>query len=91
MTIDLDHIITKTAGASKKIASKAADAATHIVDSTKTSIERAGLRDQIKEKYRSIGELTYKTYGGGTDNTAMVKRLCADLDALNEKLESLAG
>jgi putative salt-induced outer membrane protein YdiY len=86
MTIDLDHIITKTAGASKKIASKAADAATQIVDSTKSSIERAACRDQIKEKYRSIGELTYKSYSGGTDNSAMIKRLCADIDGLNEKL-----
>jgi hypothetical protein len=89
MTIDLDHIITKTAGASKKIAGKAAATATKVVDSTKSAVERAACRDQIKEKYRAIGELIYKSHSGAADNTLAVKRLCADVDGLNEKLSGL--
>jgi hypothetical protein len=89
MTIDLDHIITKTAGVSKKAANKAADVATKVVDTTKTAIERAACRDQIKEKYRLIGELTYKSHGGASDNTLAVKRLCADVDGLQERLKGL--
>jgi hypothetical protein len=90
MTIDLDHIVTKTAGASKKIAAKAAGAATKVVDSTKSAVERAALRDQIKEKYRTIGELTYKTHSSAADNTLGIKKLCADIDELKVKLEGLS-
>jgi hypothetical protein len=89
VTIDLDHIITKTAGASKKAANKAADVATKVVDGAKTAVERAACRDRIKEKYRLIGELTYKSHNGASDNTLAVKRLCADVDGLNEKLNAL--
>jgi hypothetical protein len=90
MTIDLDHIVTKTAETSKKVAVKAADVATKVVDTTKSAIERAALRDQIKEKYRQIGELTYKSHSGAADNTLAIKRLCADVDGLNEKLKSIS-
>jgi hypothetical protein len=86
MTIDLDHIIVKTAGASKKIAGKAADAATYIVDGTKNQIERAACRDKIKENFRRIGELTYETYENAADNETAIKKLCIEIDGLNKKL-----
>jgi hypothetical protein len=89
MTIDLDHIVTKTAGATKKIAGGAARAATKVVDGTKSAVERAACRDQIKEKYRTIGELIYKSHSGAEDNTLAIKRLCADVDELNKKLSEL--
>jgi hypothetical protein len=83
MTIDLDHIIVKTAGASKKVAVKAAEAATYIVDGTKNQIERATCRDKIKENYRRIGELTYES---ANDNAGEIKKLCIEIDGLHEKL-----
>ncbi|MDR0917725.1 MAG: hypothetical protein LBM93_00520, partial [Oscillospiraceae bacterium] len=60
MTLDMDKIVTKTVNGAKIVACKAAKTASDAASYTKTQIEKAAIRDQIKDQYRELGKLVYE-------------------------------
>jgi hypothetical protein len=88
MTVDMDKIVTKTVSGAKIVADKAAKTATAAFDYTKTQIDRAAIRDKIKDQYRELGKLSYSAYSTGANNNAEIRCSYKTLDELFEHLKS---
>jgi ribosomal protein L40E len=82
MTLDFDKIVTKTVKGAKFVANKAADTATAAYDYTKTQLDRAAIRDQIKETYQELGKLCYSEVTGEADAKSEMRECKEKLDAL---------
>jgi ribosomal protein L40E len=82
MTLDFDKIVTKTVKGAKFVANKAADTATAAYDYTKSQLDRAAIRDQIKETYQELGKLCYSEVTGVADTKEEMRDCKEKLDAL---------
>jgi hypothetical protein len=67
MTLDMDRIVTKTVCEAKKVAKKASDTANVAIVYTKNQIDRAAIRDQIKNYYQKLGKLCYSGDGSPSE------------------------
>ncbi|MDR0904277.1 MAG: hypothetical protein LBM59_06555 [Ruminococcus sp.] len=82
MTLDFDKIVTKTVKGAKYVADKAAKTATVAFDYTKNQLDRAAIRDQIKETYQELGKLCYSEVTGTADAKAEMRDCKEKLDEL---------
>jgi ribosomal protein L40E len=81
MTINLDKAVTKTVSGAKIAAGKAAETANIVIEYTKTQIDRAAIRDKIRDLYLELGKLYYVDMGG-SDNRDEMRECKIKLDEL---------
>jgi oxygen-independent coproporphyrinogen-3 oxidase len=82
MTLDFDRIVTKTVKGAKYVADTATKTATVAFDYTKNQIDRAAIRDKIKETYQELGKLYYSEVTGGADTKSEMRDAKEKLDTL---------
>jgi hypothetical protein len=82
MSVDFDKIVTKTVSGAKVVYKKAGAAVSDAADFTKAQIERAALRDKIKDRYNELGKLCYAKFTGGEASESDMKRIVGEIDKL---------
>lgn len=87
MTLDFDRALTKTVAGARVAAKKAAKTANDVIDYTKLQIDRAAIRDHIREVYLELGRLTYAELGG-EDCKSEIRECKVKLDELFLALNS---
>jgi ribosomal protein L40E len=88
MTLDFDKILTQTVKGAKTVAKKASETATLAYDYTKNQLDRAAIRDQIKETYQELGKLCYSEVIGDGDTKSEMRECKEKLDELFAALKS---
>ncbi|MDR0947741.1 MAG: hypothetical protein LBM87_08425 [Ruminococcus sp.] len=91
MSVDFDKIVTKTVNGAKVVAGKAVDAATEFADFSRAQIERAALRDKIKDLYRELGRLYYSRCSGETVDGAAMTHVIEEIDKLYANMKETDG
>jgi ribosomal protein L40E len=81
MTINLDKAVTKTVSGAKIAAGKAAETANIVIEYTKTQIDRAAIRDKIRDLFLELGKLYYADMGTA-DNREEMRECKLKLDEL---------
>jgi hypothetical protein len=89
MTLDMDKIVTKTVNGAKIVAAKATQTAAAAVDYTKNQIDKAAVRDQIKDLYRELGKLVYEKSADVQNGDNNLSVCVNKLDTLYAELEVL--
>lgn len=82
MSYNLDDFINDA----KKLTDKAVSVANDAVDYSKSQIDRAALRSQIKEKFTVLGKLCYNMKKTDADETGRMKIIFEEIDELEAKL-----
>lgn len=70
----------------KSFADKAVSKANEAVDYSKTQLDRAQLRGQIKEKFCELGKLCYNMHKTDADETGRMKIVIGEINALEIRL-----
>ena len=83
MKYGIDNFISDSKDAIDKLAVKANSA----VNVSKAYVEKAQLRDKLKERYAELGKLCYKMHNEDTDESGNMKRLIKDIKTLEMQLE----
>lgn len=73
----------------KELIGQAGKATGELIDVQKLKLELSSLKSEIGKNYRALGETVYRAKTDGTDNSAAVDALIAEITEQNKKSAAL--
>lgn len=84
MSYKFDNLISDAKVVFDKVAVKTNEA----VEYSKTQVERAQMRNKIRDKYYDLGRICYQMHESGNDETGSMKKIITEIEQLKADLKA---